>query len=60
MKYPVEHKYSKNVRVGINYEDLEYYVQIRFLFIWFTAAIYYDYKSADIHARYLATNRGLI
>jgi hypothetical protein len=60
MKYPVEHKYSKNVRVGINYEDFEYYVQIRFLFIWFTITVYGDYFSADLHARYLAANRGLI
>jgi hypothetical protein len=60
MSYPAEYKYSKKIRVVANSEDLEYYLQVKFLFFWFTAAIYYDYKSADVHARYLATKRGLI
>jgi hypothetical protein len=46
--------------VVANEEDLEYYLQVRYLFFWFTAAVYPDYFSADIHARYLAHKRGLI
>jgi len=58
MSYPAEYKYSKKVRVLGNEEEFEYYVQVRFLFFWFTVNVYYDYMSADIHARYLATKRG--
>lgn len=57
MRYPAEYKYSKKVRLVGNDEDLEYYVQVRFLLMWFTVSIYYDYFSADLHARYLATKR---
>jgi hypothetical protein len=60
MSYPAEYKYSKKIRVVGDEEQLEYYLQVKFLFFWFTAAVYYDYKSADIHARYLATKRGYI
>ena len=60
MSYPAEYKYSKRVRLVGNDEDLEYYVQVRFLLMWFTVSIYYDYFSADIHARYLATKRGWV
>lgn len=60
MSYPVEYKYSKRVRLVANDDDLEYYVQVRFLLMWFTVSIYYDYFSADIHARYLATKRGWV
>lgn len=60
MSYPAEYKYSKRVRLVANDDDLEYYVQVRFLLMWFTVSIYYDYFSADIHARYLATKRGYI
>lgn len=56
MDYPVEYK-SKRVRILANEEDFEYYVQIRFLFMWFSVSIYYDYHSADVHARYLATKK---
>lgn len=58
MGYPAEYKYSKKVRILGNEEDLEYYLQVRFLLMWFTVSIYYDYFSADIHARYLATKKG--
>jgi len=60
MSYPAEYKYNKRIRVVANEEDLEYYLQVRYLFFWFTAAVYPDYFSADIHARYLAHKRGLI
>lgn len=60
MSYPAEYKYSKRVRLVANDDDLEYYVQVRFLLMWFTVSIYYDYFSADIHARYLATKRGWV
>jgi hypothetical protein len=60
MNYPAEYKYSKKIRVTANSEDLEYYLQVKFLFFWFTAAVYYDYHSANVHARYLASKRGYI
>jgi len=60
MMHRAEYKYSKKIRVVANEEYTEYYLQVRFLFFWFTAAVYLDYYSADIHARYLAHKRGLI
>lgn len=60
MSYPAEYKYSKKIRVVGDEEQLEYYLQVRYLFFWFTAAVYYDYFSADLHARYLASKRGYI
>ena len=60
MSYQVEYKYSKRVRLVANHEDLEYYVQVRFLLMWFTVELYDGtspggYTQADKHAEYLAT-----
>jgi hypothetical protein len=60
MSYQVEYKYSKRVRLVANDDDLEYYVQVRFLFMWFTVKVYDGtypggYTQADKHAEYLAS-----
>ena len=60
MGYLVEYKYSKRIRLAANDEDLEYYVQVRFLFMWFTVKVYDGtssggYTRADKHAEYLAS-----
>jgi hypothetical protein len=60
MDYPTEYKYSKRVRLVANDDYLEYYVQVRFFFIWFTVECYDGtftdgYTQADKHAEYLAS-----
>ena len=58
--YPTEYKYSKKIRLVANYVDFEYYVQVRFLFMWFTIGLHFEYSRADAHARHIAHKRGLI